>query len=89
MKTVYKYPLQMEGDQEVAMPGKPVLFKVGLDPVGALCVWALVEPQHELKPQRFFIVGTGHPAPDDGRYLGSASLHGGNLIFHVFEKAPL
>lgn len=36
------------------------------------------------------IIGTGHPAPADGRYIGTASLSGGALMFHVFEgKAVL
>jgi hypothetical protein len=83
MKTVYKYPLVIDAEQEVQMPGKPVLFKVGLDTQGHLCVWALVDPGHEKKAQRFFVVGTGHSVPADA-YLWIGTVPQGPFMWHVF-----
>lgn len=83
MKTIYKYPLALIDDQEIMMPGKPTLFKVGLDPAGELCVWALVEPTHVQKPQRFFVVGTGHSVPC-AAYIWVGTVQQGSFMWHVF-----
>lgn len=78
---------------------KPTDVQVILIPDGAelLCareqheqiaVWYRCDPTAIKYPRTIAIVGTGHPAPGDGdgRYLGTASLQGGALMFHVFEK---
>lgn len=53
-----------------------------------IAVWFRCDPSKPRTARTIAIVGTGHPAPDlgDGRYLGTASLRGGALMFHVFEK---
>lgn len=51
-----------------------------------VCLWFLVDPTAEKEKRTIAIVGTGHPAPEDGAYLGSAMLAGGTLVWHVFEK---
>lgn len=54
-----------------------------------ICIWYRCDPEAAPEERQITIVGTGHPgAPgSDARYLGSASLHGGSLIFHVFEQS--
>lgn len=83
MKTIHKFPLAIRDEQQIDLPGKPTLFKVGLDPAGDLCVWALVEPHHAPKPQRFFVVGTGHPVPADA-YIWIGTVNQGPFMWHVF-----
>jgi hypothetical protein len=83
MKTIYKYPLAIRDEQEIPMPGNPVQFKVGLDPAGELCCWALVDPSEEMKPKRFFVVGTGHPVPADA-YIWIGTVQQGRFMWHVF-----
>ncbi len=74
-------------------------------PVGAkiLCVqiqrsnphiWALCDRKADLKPRRFFLVGTGQDF-DDGSgssrplvYVGTFQVHGGELVFHLFDAGP-
>lgn len=83
MKTIYKYPLEVRDEQEIEMPGKPVLFKVGLDPSGELCCWALVDPTSPPRPQRFYVVGTGHQVPADA-YIWIGTVNQGTFMWHVF-----
>ncbi len=83
MKTIFKYPLELAREQYVPMHGKPVLFKVGLDPAGALCVWALVNPEDETKLQKFFVVGTGHDVPVDA-YFWVGTVNQGQFMWHIF-----
>lgn len=54
----------------------------------AVCVWFRCDPSEALEKRQIIVCGTGHGAPSEqsGRYLGSAHLQGGALVFHVFEK---
>ena len=52
-----------------------------------ICVWFRCDPTAPKEKRDIAIVGTGHDAPgNEGRYLGTASLQGGALMFHVFER---
>ena len=49
-------------------------------------LWALVNPDAATEPRTFRTYGTGHPIDHDpGRYVATYQLHGGGLVFHVFE----
>lgn len=53
-----------------------------------ICVWAEVDPAAPMMTRRFAVYGTGHEMPDNpGAYIGTAMLHGGSLVFHVYEPA--
>lgn len=88
MTTIWKATLKQENVQDVPMPdGAHILCarEQGND----ICVWFRCDPKQPMRPRRIAVVGTGHPAPDTGNYLGSASLMGGSLIFHVFETTHI
>lgn len=54
-----------------------------------ICVWFRCDPEMAKTKRTLIVCGTGHPTapqPDAARYLGTASLRGGKLMFHVFEK---
>lgn len=48
-------------------------------------LWATVNPEHPTEPRLFESVCTGGPAPYGWRFLGTALLMGGLLVFHIFE----
>jgi len=49
-------------------------------------MWALVDPEVEKETRHFVSFGTGHDVPDRPMtFTGTAHLHGGMLVFHVFE----
>lgn len=54
-----------------------------------VCVWLIV-PDGKLAPVVFTCLNTGQEIPDDaGRYVGTAHLHAGRTVVHVFAGAPL
>lgn len=89
MRTVYKYIIPSNEDNYyLNLPiGSEILYarEQGND----ICVWALVNTKKSLRTNRVIrLAGTGHPLDDTTNYiyLGSAHLHGGSLIIHVFEE---
>lgn len=47
-------------------------------------VWAIVQPDAELAPIEFEVVGTGHRVPEPGLYVGTAVMPDG-FVWHVFR----
>lgn len=85
-RTIWKATLQPADIQELMVPAGAE-FLTAREQFEHICVWYRCDPSKPLEPRKLAIVGTGNPAPDDdGRYLGSVSLQGGRLIFHVFEQ---
>ncbi len=88
MHAVYKYTLPLtDADAVLRMPPGARLLSVQCQG-GALCLWALVNTYAERSHERTFRVhGTGHPVPDVDRleYVGTAMMHNGALVWHVFE----
>jgi len=89
MRTIWKFPLAVADFQTVDMPiGAEVL---AVQPQREqVCLWAKVDPSRDKERRGFWIIGTGHPIEDDrerniGRHVGTFQLHGGALVFHVFE----
>jgi hypothetical protein len=51
-------------------------------------LWALVDEMEPIVPRNFATYGTGNLIHDGpGEYVGTYGIHGGYLIFHVFELA--
>lgn len=55
-----------------------------------VCVWYRCDPAKPKVRREVVCVltGTNSPTPETGRYLGTAILHGGNYVVHVFERIP-
>jgi hypothetical protein len=84
--TIWKKVLQPTDVQDVMVPAGAEML-CAREQFEHICVWFRCDPNAPTEPRRIAIVGTGHPAPsDEDRYLGTASLQGGTLIFHVFER---
>lgn len=86
-RTVWKFPTplyEIRGPTNViAMPRGAEVLAVGTQGL-ELCLWARVDPTAPVENRLFAFVGTGHPAPHDGRYVGLVSFDG-PLVIHVFE----
>lgn len=85
MNTVWKWTLT-HGLAELRMPADSKVLSVqmqGDEPQ----LWALVDDQMPLVERQFCIYGTGYAVPaDHGPYVGTFQTHGGELVWHVFEK---
>lgn len=87
-KTVWKATLKPANVQPVQVP-RGAEFLCAREQHEQICVWFRCDPAQPMEARDIAIVGTGNGAPDaDGRYLGTASLQGGALMFHVFERLP-
>lgn len=83
-KRVFKYPLLLMDVNFMQLPvGAEALTVQTQGDIPWL--WALIDDEQPNETRKFAIVGTGHPAPEDGRYISTFQLHGGQLVFHVFE----
>jgi hypothetical protein len=84
MKTVHKYVLPVEDEVTFAPPAGAQLLHVA-EQQGDLCLWALVDPSRQPRLRHLRIAGTGHEIDGSPSYIGTAHLHGGRLVIHVFE----
>ncbi len=52
-------------------------------------IWALVDTEMPKVSRKFRVYGTGHPVldieQDSAVHVGTVQLHGGTLMFHVFD----
>jgi hypothetical protein len=49
-------------------------------------LWALVDENAPIRARQVAIYGTGNPIPNEpGEYIATFQMHGGSLVFHVFE----
>lgn len=88
MLTIWKTELKAADVQTIYVPGEAEML-CAREQGETICVWYLCNPSDPMIPNKIRILGTGHNAPDDpGIYLGSASLQGGALIFHIFDMGP-
>ncbi len=83
-QTIWKTTLQVVDMQTVQLPrGAEILC--AREQFEDVCLWFKCDPKEPPEQRKIFIYPTGGAAPTDARYLGTVSLMGGNLIYHVFE----
>ena len=89
MKTVWKFPVQIDDRVNVRLPMGATILTVDMQG-DQLCLWALVDPDASLNKVRTLrIAGTGHPITDEAvDHLGTFFLHDRALVFHVFDVVP-
>jgi hypothetical protein len=83
MKTIHKFPFEVEDEVVITMPrtARVVLVECQNDQP---CMWAIVDTREEPAETRFFVTGTGHPAPDAREHL--ASFQQGPFVWHVWKN---
>lgn len=88
-RKIWKYTLAELGRQYLQMPAGAQILTVQLQD-DMVQLWAIVDPNAEKVERVIDIYGTGHQMPDvgPGEYLGTFQMHGGALVFHVFEALP-
>lgn len=90
MHTIHKYELPANDIVTVQVREGARPLHVAEQRPGCMCLWAQVDTDAPLVLRTLYIFGTGEPWPDDAPplvHLGSALLHGGSLVFHVFGLA--
>jgi hypothetical protein len=86
---VYKYELEITDEQMVKLPFNAQILTVQMQG-NKCCLWALVDPTHELYERTICIHGTGNPIKiKDAReykYISTFQIPHLGLVFHAFEK---
>lgn len=84
-QTIWKTILKPETVQRVVVPaGAEILC--AREQYDDICIWYRCDPHAPKETRSIAVIRTGTAAPDDGRFLGTASLRGGALMFHMFER---
>lgn len=85
MKTIWKYELPITDAPEVRMPSGARILSCGLGRQNeTILVWAEVNPDNPPTPCGFRIVGTGHPMPGVGEYVGT--VQDVPFVWHIYEE---
>lgn len=84
MRTIWKHALQFtDGPQVVTAPANWRVLHVA-DQHGQPTLWLEVDTDALGQWARpFHVIGTGHPVPAGGTYVGSS--HSGPFVWHVYE----
>lgn len=83
MKTIYKYQLEVTGQQTITMPVGSEVLSIQVQ-YGVPCIWAKVDTGNEVGDRTFVTFGTGHPLPENNlEFIGTYQT--GQFVFHVFE----
>lgn len=88
MRTIWKFPLEVQQEQLVAMPRDARLLCVRAQH-NSPHIWVLVDDAAPLEYRRILTRGTGHDATaieDPYRHVGTYFLRGGDLVYHVFAE---
>lgn len=85
--TIWKSVLRVMQAQDIEVP-VGAIFLCAREQVDDVCVWFRCDPDAAKTKRTIYICGTGHEAPviQNANYLGTAVVHGGALVWHVFEK---
>jgi hypothetical protein len=88
MKTIWKYPLSENLEDQIISVPRGGEFLSAQKQGEILCLWYLVNPEALKEELKITIIGTGHTLQEgfDGIYLGTVQYAEGSLIWHIFEK---
>lgn len=88
MATILKFPLKIQDQQTLKLPGGTRFLSVQYQN-DVLCLWAFVQPAVSPMVRTIRIVGTGHDVETDfmnrHTYIGTSQSADG-LVWHVFEE---
>ena len=86
---IYKYPIAITDRQMVMIPRGGMILSAQSQH-GKLCLWVMVDPENEVTPRTIEIIGTGNPMPpltanERRKFIDTAQMMSGELVWHVFE----
>lgn len=88
MRTIHKYKLPRGGLNYIDMPEEAEVLCVQTQRDEPY-LWALVDPKVLTTRRLFEVFATGEGVTEETggsrQYIGTFQVHGGSLVFHVFE----
>jgi len=88
---IFKYELEATDVQTVSMPFAAEILSAQVQH-GRIRIWAKVDPTRDCEGRTIVIAGTGHEINEPGGrlvFIDTVQLHGGSLVFHVFERVSI
>lgn len=81
---IFKYVIPIDDRVEIELPSVCNILSVQLQGV-QVCMWCRVNTKAVLRKRVFYVVGTGHPFPEDAnKYVGT--VQDGSLVWHIFSQ---
>lgn len=89
MKTIYKYPVEIQDRSIIDMPVGAEILSVRTQD-GKPMIWAMVDTDAKVEPRYIEVFGTGHPIHVDmgidRKFIGTFLINNDGLVFHLFER---
>lgn len=82
--TIWKFPLPIGDLVTIPMPKGACVLTVGTVR-DVPCLWARVDTDAPVVERRFAVRGTGQDLGEVGAYIGTFTMYGDSLVFHVFD----
>lgn len=90
MKRIFKYDIPVADYFELELPlnAEVLTFQSQRE---SFYIWAIINDEEGLNDEKryFRLAGTGHDLTEDfpkiKKYIGTAQIAGGGLVFHLFE----
>jgi len=88
MKRIFKYDIPVADHFELDLPlnAEVLTFQ---SQRGSFYIWAIIEEGLNDEKRYFRLAGTGHDLTEDSpkikKYIGTAQIANGGLVFHLFE----
>ncbi len=83
MNAIWKFPIEIDDEFELNLPVGADLLDVQIQN-GKPVLWAIVDPNADTKPLRFYVIGTGRTWRDDLAYV--ATFQVGAFVGHLFHE---
>ncbi len=85
MKTIYKYVIEVEDEQEVNLPLGAMVLSAAFQGKN-LCMWVLADKDQDFSTnQTVYVHGTGHNIiEENSRFINTVFID--SLVFHVFVR---
>lgn len=83
MKTIWKFPLELKGLQNISIPEGAEILSCSVQNSG-IYMWALVDPSLPLQRREIEMIGTGNEVTEEERKYIS-TIKDGPRVWHVFE----
>lgn len=80
---IFRYEVPVDDRWHVIRSGQPL--HVACRQLDTVEFWAVSsdDPNVHIEERHFRVYGTGHPAPDELAYVGTAIAPGGHLVWHL------
>jgi hypothetical protein len=85
MRTIHKYPLLVQKVQSVLTHEDAQIIHVAAQG-DAVCIWAIVDTDKPPAVIRIGAFSSGVEIPDGMEHFGTALLHEGSTVVHVFQE---